>query len=518
MASPTASPARTASGGPEAALLRAEAEPWQPARQESPVKPIRTGSRQRSDVLAQLDQIPFTPSQGVCTPSPTNMAAMWVPHPFFQQQQAWASMSGYGSPGHSSGGSDSSMLHSGSQPGTPGGGMYGGHMMWSSFCQPLPYSPMALQIAAASGALGSDPSTPARGRPGSAGASAAAAPIFMPGSPVMLSPGQMMFAQYFGSGGASRSSKQRSQSPPDSKDSASGSGDEGESDGMSSHGSGQLEVSDAARQIASAMCAAQQLPGEPPQQLLELASLLHAYGLVSAVPAFAPAPAAPSGAPLSPDSRRQQHRQRQKSAPKLNPDGSVRLNARQRRTLRRAQERAMKALLEAQTKAHGITSEQAASNLASMGVASMLLGSPPPATAPLHSPLGVPMPPAYMAPPAVPMAMSPGPPMLGGSVLHHDYSMALHMQQQAAAVAMMQQGVGGFDAYSMAPADMGAPIPLPMQPLHGGLAAALQSTPPPRGAGSRAGPVGYRTPGGYRGTPGGGRLSRFAPSDGVAAF
>lgn len=73
--------------------------------------------------------------------------------------------------------------------------------------------------------------------------------------------------QYFGNDGASRSSRQRSQSPPDSKDSASGSGDEGESDGMSSHGSGPVEVSDAARQIASAMCAAQQLPGEPPQQV-----------------------------------------------------------------------------------------------------------------------------------------------------------------------------------------------------------------------------------------------------------
>ena len=89
-------------------------------------------------------------------------------------------------------------------------------------------------------------------------------------------------------------------------------------------------------------------------QLLELASLLHAYGLVSAVPTFPPAPTAP----LSPDSRRQAARARAKSAPKLNPDGSVRLNARQRRTLRRAQERAMKALLEAQTKAHGISSEQ----------------------------------------------------------------------------------------------------------------------------------------------------------------
>lgn len=191
--------------------------------------------------LLALPAVPFTPSQGVCTPSPTNMAAMWVPHPFFQQQQAWATMvsppalctvvlfavvrsscaaagqyplapcltlpslhgapssqSGYGSPGHSSGGSDSSMMHSGSQPGTPGGGMYGAPVMWSGFCQPLPYSPTALQIAAASGALGSDPSTPVRGRPGSAGAGVATGPLFMPGSPVVLSPGQMMFAQVGG--------------------------------------------------------------------------------------------------------------------------------------------------------------------------------------------------------------------------------------------------------------------------------------------------------------------------------
>lgn len=108
-----------------------------------------------------------------------------------------------GSPGPSSGGSDSSMLHSSSQPGTPGGGM---SMMWNGFCQPLPYSPTALQIAAASGALGSDPCTPVRGRPGSASATAAAmgAPFVMPGSPVVLSPGQMMFAQVSLRGAGSR--------------------------------------------------------------------------------------------------------------------------------------------------------------------------------------------------------------------------------------------------------------------------------------------------------------------------
>jgi hypothetical protein len=38
---------------------------------------------------------------------------------------------------------------------------------------------------------------------------------------------------------------------------------------MSSACSGGVEVCDAARQIASAMCAAQQLPGDPPTQVRE---------------------------------------------------------------------------------------------------------------------------------------------------------------------------------------------------------------------------------------------------------
>ena len=116
-----------------------------------------------------------------------------------------------GSPGRSSGGSDSSMMHGGaSQPGTPGSGaMYahgGPSMVWSGFCQPMPYSPTALQIAAASGALGSDPSTPVRGvrrsssGGGGSGGGAAGGPFLavMPGSPMMASPGQMMFAQVGG--------------------------------------------------------------------------------------------------------------------------------------------------------------------------------------------------------------------------------------------------------------------------------------------------------------------------------
>lgn len=65
-----------------------------------------------------------------------------------------------------------------SVPGSPGYGSWGG------FAAPMPFSPTALQIAAASGALGSNPGTP------SAGGRA-----FLAGSPGPLSPGQMMFAR-----------------------------------------------------------------------------------------------------------------------------------------------------------------------------------------------------------------------------------------------------------------------------------------------------------------------------------
>ena len=115
--------------------------------------------------------------------------------------------------GSSSGGGMMMAMHSISQPGTPGGGGGGPHhhhhhmAAWGAYCHPSghamqPYSPTALQIAAASGALGSDPSTPVRGgRPGSVGGGGSGSPFLavMPdGSPVMVSPGQMMFTQVGG--------------------------------------------------------------------------------------------------------------------------------------------------------------------------------------------------------------------------------------------------------------------------------------------------------------------------------
>ena len=51
-------------------------------------------AKQASAAPIHSSAVCFTPSQGVCTPSPTNMAQMWAPQPF-------ASMPGspYASPG-----------------------------------------------------------------------------------------------------------------------------------------------------------------------------------------------------------------------------------------------------------------------------------------------------------------------------------------------------------------------------------------------------------------------------------
>lgn len=131
-----------------------------------------------------------------------------------------------------------------------------------------------------------------------------------------------------------------------------------------------------------------------------------------------------------------------------------------------------------------------------MGVASMLLGSPQaPMPSPGHMVHGSPLPMA--APFMAPQMLSPG----GHPA---NYSMAHSMQQAAAAAAMFQQ-------YSdAAAAGYGADMALPV-PLH------MHATPP-----RRMSACGYAGPrhdsGGYRGTPGARAMSRFAPTETVAAF
>lgn len=158
---------------------------------------------------------------------------------------------------------------------------------------------------------------------------------------------------------------------------------------------------------------------------------------------------------------------------------------------------------------------QAAAHLANMGLASMLLGSPPPAgPAMMHgSPVGHLAASPFMAPQVIP---SPGP-MLAPQP---DFGMGLGMMhgvQQAAAAAAMMQQAGGYDgSFGLGSGDMASlPMPIPI-PMH---------TPPPRFAGSRLGLGGFGSPpprhssGGYRGTPGN-RMSRFGQEHqgAVAAF
>ena len=158
---------------------------------------------------------------------------------------------------------------------------------------------------------------------------------------------------------------------------------------------------------------------------------------------------------------------------------------------------------------------QAASNLASIGVASMLLGSPPPAAAPMHSPLHAP----YMAAPMAMPAGAMGLPMMGSP---HEYGM---MQGMAAAAMAQHQAAASYDAAAAAGfgMSMGAGAEAGMQMAGMPMPVPMHGTPPPqRYAGSRLGPGAYsggtQRSGGYRGTPGSGRMSRFAPPDAVAAF
>lgn len=150
----------------------------------------------------------------------------------------------------------------------------------------------------------------------------------------------------------------------------------------------------------------------------------------------------------------------------------------------------------------------------------MLLGSPAPAGVSPHmhgSPPQHhmhPMAPAYLGPPAV---MSPGAAALLASP---DFG-ALHqgMQQAVVAAAMMQQqqivaaAAGGYDLGFDMPMGMG-------MPLHG---LPMYASPPPQQQHQqRYSPApAARHSGGHRsGTPGGhggGRMSRFAPADAVAA-
>ena len=173
---------------------------------------------------------------------------------------------------------------------------------------------------------------------------------------------------------------------------------------------------------------------------------------------------------------------RQKSQPKLNPDGTVRLNARQRRTLRRAQERAMKALVEMQQAAHGGDPEQAAAQLAaSMPLLAVGPSSPGPAEPAYQAVVSSPVQQLYPIPPSYAAAGMVSPVGMLPVMLASPFS----AQPMAAGEFEGGMAVGAVSTIMA--------MPITHQPMH---------APHPM-------VFGGRTPGGHHQGP---RLSRFAPA------
>ncbi|KAL6773814.1 hypothetical protein ACKKBG_A22610 [Auxenochlorella protothecoides x Auxenochlorella symbiontica] len=307
--------------------LRVDATPFLPSER---MKPIKTVISQR-DVLATLDKVPFTPSQGVCTPSPTHTwiahhpptivdgrnGAPWASQGQEQPAQCQQSQQHYGSPGSNA--SDASMFPASKTSGSSGTASPLTRPLVQSLFYPLPGSPRAsIQDHAGGLEQGWEPL----------------------GSPS----GRSMFAQFFAGeldaeGEAPLLSDEGVLSP-------------GGKDAQGRDGAGAIEVTPAAYGLAASLCTAQGL-AEPPMQLVELASLLMSYGL-----------AVGASGPPSPVQEGRGRVKRTKTQPlRLNADGSIRLNARQRRTLRRAQERALRSLVDAQRLVHGGSLTQAASRV-----------------------------------------------------------------------------------------------------------------------------------------------------------
>ncbi|DBB04839.1 TPA: hypothetical protein ACH3X3_010127 [Trebouxia sp. C0006] len=107
----------------------------------------------RSSLYKSLDQVPFTPTQGICTPSPTNMAAYWYQahygfaDPFGMYASAWSphqflSQMSPGSPMHGSSSlaSAASMFHMSQSSGSPNFSYPYSHWYW-------PHAPMSPQAA-----------------------------------------------------------------------------------------------------------------------------------------------------------------------------------------------------------------------------------------------------------------------------------------------------------------------------------------------------------------------------------
>lgn len=312
--------------------------------------------------------VPFTPSQGVCTPSPTNIAASWgwvrspfqdpnSPFAYPQQGGAWVtipsgpipmSMAGpaglHGALNESSSAySESSTVYPISEapishPSSPYAGL---QVVYSPFF-PVSMSPM--QPGYPSLHQGLD-AINASMMPGS--------PMFRGGGCPSPNPGQQYF-QRSPTVGQSNLGKVDARQDQEGLAVATDDGND------SSDSAAQETNSAEAACIARIILEKQGFNNvEPPSQVAELVSLLLAYGLLAGNSSTASSiclasATSSSGSIPSPVGSLQLSMsaidihgtpvRRQKSHPRMNADGSIRLNARQRRTLRRAQERAINAV------------------------------------------------------------------------------------------------------------------------------------------------------------------------------
>jgi hypothetical protein len=153
-------------------------------------------------------------------------------------------------------------------------------------------------------------------------------------APAGLTPGRSIFAQYLVQEGYGSEPSNSPQTSPNDGSSAPSSGEKSEKSSQS-----QRSLSPGALEAAISWCAERGLyTKEPPQAIIELASLALAYGID--VEAAADLAAAAASGPSTTSSPVKTSRQQEKST----CANTIRLNARQRRTLRRALDRALAAL------------------------------------------------------------------------------------------------------------------------------------------------------------------------------
>ena len=280
--------------------------------------------------------MPFTPSQGICTPSPSNLAVA-----------CGARRAGSD---HTSSGS----AHSSLSPATEHG--LGPFIVPSLYpMYPISYSPGGAHPifpgphTPSHAAAWSPGAIPAQGFYAAAGSPGPAAFVGSPAT-AAATPGRTIFAQYLQQEGYG---SDKTNSPP------GGGGSEGSSPGQ------KLEKRAAcpgALEAAVAWCAEKGVHCNPPQAVIELASLAMAYGIGLDIAAEVATAGTASGNNSGNNSSGANSSSSSPSKPAAKAaaggaasaagsqqvDNGLRLNARQRRTLRRALDRASSALETAQ--------------------------------------------------------------------------------------------------------------------------------------------------------------------------